>query len=96
MNQEQVLAILRILLPTALAWFAGKGFIVEASIPDVVAAIVLLTSVVWTGGAHTRAAMVGKVAAMLGTEVLHAGNVITLHDPVLIKAAKENATPVTG
>jgi hypothetical protein len=93
-NEDQVLGILRIILPMALAWLAGKGYITNSAVADITAALVGLVAAVWSGWAHTQAATVAKVAAMDQTKVSADGKTITLHDPVLINAAAAAATPL--
>jgi hypothetical protein len=93
-SQDQVLGILRIILPMLLAWFAGKGYITNDAVAGITTAIVGLIAVVWSGMAHTQAATVAKVAAMDKTAVSPDGKTITLHDPALANAAAGAATPL--
>lgn len=95
-NQDQVIGILRILIPMALAWFVGKGFITNEAAGDIATALVALAAAVWSAWSHTHAATVGKVAAMAGTEVTKHGAIIEILDPELAKAAQANATNVKG
>ncbi len=94
MSQDQVLGILRILLPTLLAY--GKGYITQTAVADVTAAVVTLVAAAWSAWAHTQAATVAKVAALPQSEVKSdQGNVsITLHDEALGQVASMNATPL--
>ncbi len=98
-NQDQILGILRILIPVALAWFVGKGFITHEAVAEITAAIVTLLAAVGSAWSHTHASTVAKVAAMPGTTVMmtpKGDTVIALHDVDLIHAAGLAATPVSG
>ncbi len=96
MSQDQVLGILRILLPTLLAYLAGRGFISETAIADITAAVITLVAAAWSAWAHTQASNVAKVAALPQSEVKSdQGNIsITLHDEALGHVASMNATPL--
>ncbi len=96
MNQEQVLGILRIVLPSILAFFVGKGWIAaDTAVADLTTAIVTIAAAVWSGFVHTQRNAAAVVAAMPSTEVKSdRGNVsITLHDEAMGHAAAMNATP---
>jgi ABC-type polar amino acid transport system ATPase subunit len=93
MNQEQFLGIVRLVVPTIVAFAAGTKWIDPGMVGDVTAAVVTLAAVAWTIVAHTKSSQIAAVAAMDATKVSPSGNTITILDPVLARAAKENATP---
>ncbi len=95
MNQEQVLGILRIVLPSIMAFFVGKGWIADSAVADLTTATVTIAAAVWSGFVHTQRNAAAVVAAMPSTEVKNdQGNVsIVLHDEAMGHAAAMNATP---
>ena len=64
MNQDQIMGVLRVLLPSILSYAVGKGWLTTSQVADVSAALVMLTGVAWSIVAHTDQAKIAAVAAM--------------------------------
>ena len=64
MNQEQLLGIVRVIVPVLLSYVAGSGWIATGDIAQITAAIVTLAAVIWSVFAHAKANMVKTVAAL--------------------------------
>lgn len=48
MNYDQITGVLRTIIPSALAWVAGKGLIPAESVADIAAALVAILSAIWS------------------------------------------------
>jgi hypothetical protein len=96
MNQAQFLGILRIVLPSIMAFVVAKGWVTDSMVADLTTAIVTIAAALWSGFANTQAATVAKMATMTGTVVSPSGDTITIVDPHLALVAAMNATPATG
>jgi len=64
MNQDQFLGMLRVIVPTAIGWAVGKGFIPAGAAGDVGAAILAVAGAAWSYGAHTDSAKIAAVTAL--------------------------------
>ena len=54
MNLNQINGILRAIIPAALAYAAGKGWLTQDQIADVTAAIVTLVSAGWSVATNSK------------------------------------------
>jgi hypothetical protein len=66
-NQEQVIGVLRIIIPAACAWLAAKGFSALSDsgiVAEITAAAIAVFAVVWSFLAHTDAAKIKSAAAI--------------------------------
>jgi hypothetical protein len=95
MNQQQFLGILRIVLPSVMAFVVAKGWIAEGQVADLSTAIVTIAAAAWSVFVHTQKNAVAVVVAIPSTEtkVEEGKMTIVLHDEVLAEAAASNATP---
>jgi hypothetical protein len=95
MNQQQFLGILRIVLPSVMAFVVAKGWIVEGQVADLSTAIVTIAAAAWSLFVHTQSNTVAVVAEMPSTEtkVVEGKMAIVLHDEALAESAASNATP---
>lgn len=48
MNFDQVTGILRAVVPSALAWAVGAGYVPAGSVGDITAAVVALAAAAWS------------------------------------------------
>jgi len=77
MNQDQLLGILRALLPAGLAYVVGKGWIPAGSASDVGAAVVAIATAAWSYSAHTDSSKLAAAAALPDVK-----KIITVPNPV--------------
>lgn len=64
MNFDQVTGIVRTILPAAVAYFAGKGWISTESIGDIVSALTAIGVALWSVYIHRPERQIAIVAAM--------------------------------
>jgi hypothetical protein len=64
MSQDQILAALRIIIPVALSYVAGAGWIEQADVASISAAIVTLAAAIWSVVAHSKRNIVATAAAL--------------------------------
>lgn len=64
MNQDQFLGILKILVPSAVGWAVGKGFIPAGNAADAGAAILTVAASIWSYFSHTDSAKIAAVTAL--------------------------------
>jgi hypothetical protein len=64
MNQDQGLGILRALLPAALAYVVGKGWVPAGSAGDIGAAVVAIATAFWSYTSHTDSAKIAAASAL--------------------------------
>ena len=67
MNQEQVVGMLRVIVPAACVWLASQGFSFfgdAAVVAQVVSALIAIIAVVYSFLAHTNAAKLAAAAAV--------------------------------
>ena len=64
MNQDQVMGILRVVVPMVIAYCVAKGWVSTSQAADVGAAVITIGAAVWSGVAHTDSAKIAAVAAM--------------------------------
>lgn len=91
MNQDQFLGMLKIAVPSAVAWAVGKGYIPGESSADVGTAVLTVAAALWSFFAHSTSAKIAAVTAMPDIK-----KVITITHPVdsAVKAASEDAYQV--
>lgn len=93
---DQLMGVLRALVPAAVAYAVGAGWIPAGAAADVTALILAFGAAGWSIYTNSRASKVAAVAAMPGTVVSPEGTKITLVERDLAQAAKEAATPASG
>lgn len=64
MNQDQLLGILKIAVPTVVSYAVGKGWVPGGSAADVGNAIIGLGAAAWSYFAHTDSAKIAMTAAI--------------------------------
>lgn len=64
MNQDQLLGILRMAVPTGLAYFVGNGWIPAGAAGDVGTALIAIASAVWSYKVHTDSSKIAAVEAL--------------------------------
>lgn len=67
MNQDQVLGILRIIVPAVCTWLAAKGFSTFGDagvVAQISAAVVGIAAVAWSFHSHTETSKLNAVTAM--------------------------------
>lgn len=64
MNQDQFLGALKIIVPSAVSYLVGKGYIPAGTAADVGTAIVTVLAASWSWWAHRDSARIAAVAAM--------------------------------
>lgn len=57
MNWEQIKGIAERILTIVLAWAVGKGYVPEALSADIVAAVLLVGSIIWGWKVNTKSAL---------------------------------------
>jgi hypothetical protein len=83
----------RAIVPAIVAWLVGRGYIPIGAAAEVVAAVLAVGAAAWSLYEKRPEAKIANVAAMAGTTVSRNGDIITIMEPALAKAAKEAATP---
>jgi len=63
-NKDQLLGILRAVIPALMAYLVGRGWISESSAGEVGAAIITLAAAGWSIGVHTDSAKIASVEEM--------------------------------
>lgn len=48
MDSNSIAGILRAIVPAALAWAVGKGYVSSSSVGDITAAVVAIASAIWS------------------------------------------------
>jgi len=89
MNQDQLTGMLRIFVPTGIAWAVGKGYVPAGAAGDVGAAILAVIGAAWSYSAHTDSAKLAAVTALPDVK-----KIITVASPVndAVKAAMNDAS----
>jgi hypothetical protein len=67
MNQDQLTAVLRVVVPAVCAWMASQGFTVfgdNGLVLQLTAALIAIAAVAWTFIKHTDAAKLQSAAAV--------------------------------
>lgn len=88
-NQDQIMGIFRVAVPTALAWAVGKGYIPAGSSADIGTGVLAIAAAVWSYYAHSTQAKINAVTALPDVK-----KIVTVTNPVSteIKQAMADAT----
>ena len=99
MNANQVKGILRAIVPAAVAYVVGRGWLSQGSASDVAAALIALLSAGWSVQAHTDASAIKAVAAMPDIQAIVAepnprdGVAAAVADPTQTKVVSSTQGP---
>ena len=64
MNQDQFLGMMKIVVPTAVGWAVGHGYIPGDSAADVGTAVLTVAAAVWSYFAHSDSAKITAVTSL--------------------------------
>ena len=90
MNYNQITGILRALVPAAVAYLVGKGYLTESSAASVIAAVIALLSAGWSVQTNSDASAIKTVAAMPDVK-----SIVAVPNPSdgMAAAVKDSAQP---